>query len=129
MVNFSKNLLVGCGGSLLFVADRKQFFQAINIKIDASYYENDYTHEAEVTDYQDCTVGFDRRLNFFKLYFLFKHYGLKKLRALIRQIEHKTRYFRSLVNRNQIFLRCLVISLVYSVSESKILVHKQHQTS
>lgn len=42
-LNFSKALLLGNGGSLLFIGDKKQLTRSMGSDISFSFYKNQYT--------------------------------------------------------------------------------------
>jgi aromatic-L-amino-acid decarboxylase len=44
-----------------------------------SFY-NKFSEENDIVDYKDWQIGLARRFNSLKVYYLFKFYGLKKLR-------------------------------------------------
>ena len=80
-VNFTKLLLNGTGGSLLFVSDKKIFTEAFGAKtLTFSFYKNEYSGQQDIVDYKDWIVGLGRRNNSLKLYYTFSHYGLKIIR-------------------------------------------------
>lgn len=92
-INFSKALFLGNGGSLLFIGDKKQLTHSLGADISFSFYKNQFTGKPNVIDYKDWMLGLNRRNNSLKFYYLFKHYGLEKLRNYIRMTVEKANHF------------------------------------
>jgi hypothetical protein len=84
VINFSKPLFMGSGGSLFFVGDKKTFVQTMGSQLEFSFFRNKYSDEHDTIDYKDWQVGMNHRNNALRLYFLYKFFGLKTLRESIR---------------------------------------------
>jgi len=84
-INFSKVLLIGPGGSCMFVKDKKNFTKSFQGTSKFCFYDNPYSEKPETVDYKDWHFGLDRRNNGLKFFFLFEHYGLKNIRKLVRE--------------------------------------------
>jgi hypothetical protein len=69
-------MLLGTGGSLMYVKDKQQLNRAFGGTAKFSFYENKYTGKNDVVDYKDWIIGLARRNNAIKFYFLYSHYGL-----------------------------------------------------
>lgn len=83
-VNFSKALFLGNGGSILFIGDKKQLNRSMSSDIVFHFYKNQYNGLPNVVDYKDWMLGLNRRNNSLKFYYLFRHYGLERLREYVR---------------------------------------------
>ena len=68
----------------MFISDKKQLTLSMEGKINFSFYKNQYTGRENVVDYKDWMLGLGRRNNSLKFFYLFKHYGLDKLRGYVR---------------------------------------------
>lgn len=79
----------------MFISDKKQLTRSMEGNINFSFYKNQYTGREDVIDYKDWMLGLNRRNNSLKFYYLFKHYGLDKLRGYVRytvkKAEHLTK--------------------------------------
>lgn len=80
VLNYSKPLFMGSGGSMFYVADKKRFLSTMGTNVQFSFFKNKYTEANDVIDYKDWQVGLNHRNNAIRLFFLFKFYGLKRLR-------------------------------------------------
>lgn len=70
-INFSKVLLIGPGGSTMFVNDKKQLNKAFGGTSRFCFYDNPYSDNPDTIDYKDWHFGLDRRNNAMKFFFLF----------------------------------------------------------
>jgi len=92
VVNFSKPLFMGSGGSMFYVADKSTFMKAMGAQLEFSFYNNKYSELFNTIDYKDWQVGLNHRNNALRLFFLFKFYGLKALRESIRSRDRLAQY-------------------------------------
>lgn len=100
-INFSKILLNGSGGSLMFIADKRSLNQAFSADTsNFTFYQNKFNEDYDVTDYKDWTVGLGRRNNSLKLYYTFKHYGIKFIREEVEKQDEKLDFLHKLVEQH-----------------------------
>lgn len=103
VVNFSKPLFMGSGGSMFYVADKKTFVRTMGSQLEFSFYKNKYSETYNTVDYKDWQVGLNHRNCALRLFFLFKFYGLKALRESIRNREKLAQHLEEKVVASKYF--------------------------
>ena len=107
-INFQKLLLNGTGGSLFFISDKKQIvesFDSGNSKF--HFWKNKFSGKDEVVDYKDWSVCNTRRNNAIKLYYMYDHFGLKKIRDAVEANQEKFDYLVSLIEAETLSFQVL----------------------
>lgn len=104
VMNLTKPLFMGSGGTIFFIANKKEYVKAMGSELEFSFYKNKYSDSYDTIDYKDWQIGLNHRNNALRLYFLIKFFGMKMLREsiiyrnrLAQELERKVRhckYFR-----------------------------------
>lgn len=94
-------LLLGNGGSLFYVKNKKLFTRAMGADQEFNFYKSNYSEKDQVINYKDWTVGLNRRNNSLKFYYVFQHYGLEKLRTALREAHKGAKHLAELVISNE----------------------------
>ena len=81
-MNMHKWLLTNFDANCLFIRDRNALTSALNVT--ASYYRNSYSEGGLVIDYRDWQIPLGRRFRSMKVWFVLRSYGIKGLKAYIR---------------------------------------------
>lgn len=68
----------------MFVGDKQELNWALDPEISFSFYKNKYTGQQNAIDYKEWTIGTGRKTSGLKFYFLYKYYGLKRLKQHVR---------------------------------------------
>ena len=99
-INFSKALLLGVGGSLLFIKDKAQFTESMSTtnQSNFSFYHNAFSKKNDITDYRNWIIGADRRSSSLRFFYFFKYYGVERLRIFVRSIDEKAKYLAKLID-------------------------------
>ena len=70
----------------MFIADKNSLMQAFSDDTsNFTFYKNKFNENYDVTDYKDWAVGLGRRNNSLKLYYTFKHYGIKFIKENVEK--------------------------------------------
>ena len=105
-INFTKLLLNGTGGSLFFIADKKLIVESFGSgDTKFPFWKNKFSGKDDVVDYKDWTVGNTRRNNAIKLYYMYDHFGLKKIREAVEGMQEKYEYLISLIEGETLFFQ------------------------
>lgn len=100
-VNACKMLLVNFDSSAMWLKDLKYLDSAFGIK--PLYLSHKYQNTTGVMDYRNYGISLGRRLRALKLWFVFRNYGLKKLRAHVMNLLQLAKLFEKLVNEDSRF--------------------------
>lgn len=65
-----------------------------------SILKNQYSGLDNVVDYKDWMFGLNRRNNSIKFYYLFRHYGLEKLRSYINETIEKATHIAKRIEKS-----------------------------
>lgn len=74
LINCAKFMLIGMNGAVIYVKDKKEYQQSFKMEIKAIV-SNAYSGREDCTDYSDWYVGFGRRFNALKLFYVIKYFG------------------------------------------------------
>lgn len=99
--NPHKWLLTNFDCSALWTADRRALVEALSIT--PAYLRNKASDAGAVIDYRDWQVPLGRRFRALKLWFVIRHYGVRGLRAHIREHVRLTEVFEGLVREDERF--------------------------
>lgn len=103
IINGSKFFMVTNIGTLMFVRDKKQFQQSFAGQDDIEIYKNKYSEYDDVTDYKNWAIGFGRRMNSLKFFYIINHYGQEGLQNHVRCKVQLAQYFEQLVAASKLF--------------------------
>lgn len=87
-INFSKLGFIGMGGSLLFIADKKEFNKAMTLDVSFNLIKTTESEDHHIIDYRDWKVDLCKQPVAFRFYLLYRLYGLEKIREAYRWREY-----------------------------------------
>ncbi|KAH8433907.1 putative aromatic-L-amino-acid decarboxylase [Aspergillus melleus] len=101
-MNMHKWLLVNFDASLLFVRNRHDLTDALDIT--PAYLRNPYSDAGTVIDYRNWSISLGRRFRALKIWFVVRSYGLNGMKAFIRRTIKIGEVFSDLVrSRSDLF--------------------------
>ena len=72
-------------------------------EIEYSFLKNEHSSKMDAIDYKDWSFGLLRRNNSLKFFYLFRHFGLQKLRAYVRSIVERAELLELLAKDSGLF--------------------------
>ncbi len=108
-VNLSKAGLCSFGSSMYFVDDKELFVEAISGKKASSlinipeFLANEVSANDDTVDYTNWQMGFGRRFDALKVYFVLQRFGVKGIQEYLNYVIDTSDYFLSLIEKSVFF--------------------------
>ncbi|KRX11095.1 Pyridoxal phosphate-dependent transferase [Pseudocohnilembus persalinus] len=102
LINAAKAFMVGMNGAIIYVNDKKKYQSQFSMN-PMEIYKNQNSQREDCIDYSNWYVGFGRRFNAMKLYYIIKAYGKQGLEQNVKEKIELAHYFKNLIDKSDKF--------------------------